>query len=430
MTESPSSCDEQENAAPVGHALFRVARAHRMAAGTLLRELGLYPGQEIMLAHLATHGDQRQSALVLALSIDPSTVTKMLHRLAKAGLVARRPCPDDGRVSLVSITESGRALIDRITESWRRLEARTTRGLSKEQQAQLTTLLSLLERNLGRLPGTVQYKQEQDQGREQQSGRQGGGDLQLRVRAVALNLAGLAVDENLPGFTGEQVAAHPHRQQHQLVGDVAVRGVHPFDPLLVPTDVGATVFFDDRSHFRLRHRQTRLGLEVVAQRVVPRQVCRLERLGVVEGPRLQLGQLVLRQVARPHDEHVVEGAADGTAGRPPPRLADLSGPSLRFSVDRRGVGLGNVVVVAALTPVPRPGPCIVCPMRHICAFGRLGFGHLLQLVRCEPTRLDPGLQGASGSRTVQREREDRLGRDLMVVGGVHNERCRTELTLL
>src|SRR5262249_38915016 len=42
-----------------------------------------------------------------------SSVTYLVDRLEEAGLVARRPDPGDGRVSLVCITEEGRLAADR-----------------------------------------------------------------------------------------------------------------------------------------------------------------------------------------------------------------------------------------------------------------------------------------------------------------------------
>jgi hypothetical protein len=81
-----AACDGASRVGGIGHALFRVGRAHRAAAARLLREIGLYPGQEIMLGHLADHGETRQSRLVAEIGTDPSTVTKMLQRLERAGL--------------------------------------------------------------------------------------------------------------------------------------------------------------------------------------------------------------------------------------------------------------------------------------------------------------------------------------------------------
>ncbi|MFB9662504.1 MarR family winged helix-turn-helix transcriptional regulator [Glycomyces mayteni] len=147
-TPGADVCDDEQRVGRIGHALFRVSRAHRAAAGRLLREIGLYPGQEVMLGRLADHGDTRQSRLVLDLGTDPSTVTKMLQRLERQGLVERRPDPLDRRVSVVAITAKGRDLLDRIEDSWRRLDEITCAGFDDADRERLAALLARLERNL------------------------------------------------------------------------------------------------------------------------------------------------------------------------------------------------------------------------------------------------------------------------------------------
>lgn len=147
-TQGTDACGASERAGGIGHALFRVARAHRVAAGRLLREIGLYPGQEIMLGRLADHGEARQSRLVAELGLDPSTVTKMLQRLERQGLVERRADPGDRRASVVAVTASGRALQTDIDASWRRLDALTCEGFDEADRRRLAELLDRLERNL------------------------------------------------------------------------------------------------------------------------------------------------------------------------------------------------------------------------------------------------------------------------------------------
>ncbi|MEU5875229.1 MarR family winged helix-turn-helix transcriptional regulator [Glycomyces sp. NPDC047369] len=147
-TPGADACGDEHHAGSIGHALFRVARAHRAAAGRLLREIGLYPGQEVMLGLLADHGDTRQSRLVLELGIDPSTVTKMLQRLERAGLVERRPDPADRRVSVVAVTAEGRGLLGRIEDSWRRLDEITCAGFDEADRERLAAVLDRLEHNL------------------------------------------------------------------------------------------------------------------------------------------------------------------------------------------------------------------------------------------------------------------------------------------
>lgn len=132
----------------VSHAIARVARAHRVAAGHLLRRMGLYPGQELLLMRLWESGPQRQSALIKELDLDPSTVTRMVQRLEQTGFVTRAPAPDDRRAVLVSATEAGEALRPEVARMWRELEQRTLAGLPEADRAHLTRLLAALEKNL------------------------------------------------------------------------------------------------------------------------------------------------------------------------------------------------------------------------------------------------------------------------------------------
>ena len=48
----PAAAPPCSDAGPLSHAIFRLARVHRMLAGQLLRRCGLHPGQELLLMHL------------------------------------------------------------------------------------------------------------------------------------------------------------------------------------------------------------------------------------------------------------------------------------------------------------------------------------------------------------------------------------------
>ncbi|MFD7166264.1 MarR family winged helix-turn-helix transcriptional regulator [Streptomyces violascens] len=138
---------------PFSHAVSRVARLHRIAAGRLLRAIGLYPGQEFLMMHLWDAGATRQSELIKLLELDPSTVTKMLQRLEQAGYVRRSPDPKDRRASLVESTEDGFVLHERVKAAWSELEEQTLTGLGPAEQAELARLLGKVEANLCRTAG-------------------------------------------------------------------------------------------------------------------------------------------------------------------------------------------------------------------------------------------------------------------------------------
>ncbi|MEU0668717.1 MarR family winged helix-turn-helix transcriptional regulator [Streptomyces lavendulocolor] len=133
---------------PLSHALSRVARLHRIAAGRFLKEAGIYPGQEFVMMHLWESGPVRQSELIKVLDLDPSTVTKMLQRLEQTGHVRRSPDPADRRAVLVEATAASCTLHTQVTEAWGRLEELTLAGLDAHERAELGRLLGRVEANL------------------------------------------------------------------------------------------------------------------------------------------------------------------------------------------------------------------------------------------------------------------------------------------
>ncbi|MGW1881999.1 MarR family winged helix-turn-helix transcriptional regulator [Streptomyces sp. NPDC001970] len=133
---------------PVSHAVSRVARLHRTAAARLLKQAGLYPGQELVMMYLWEAGPVRQSELIKTCELDPSTVTKMLQRLEQSGHVRRCPDPADRRAVLVEATEGSCALLTEVSSAWSALEEHTLAGLDPAERAELARLLTKVERNL------------------------------------------------------------------------------------------------------------------------------------------------------------------------------------------------------------------------------------------------------------------------------------------
>lgn len=125
---------------PLSFAIFALARAHRTLAGALLSDLGLYPGQELILMHLWEHDGRSQKSLVESLRLDHSTIAKSVRRLEVAGLVTRSRSHQDGRVTLILLTEAGRALEPRVRAAWSALERATGAGLSETDRSRFVAL--------------------------------------------------------------------------------------------------------------------------------------------------------------------------------------------------------------------------------------------------------------------------------------------------
>lgn len=144
----PRSTPLAERTGPTVHAVFRLSRMHKTIIGRLLREVGLVPGQELLLLQLWDRDCCSQTDLVERLGLDPSTVTKMLQRLERSGWLAREPSPDDGRVMVVTLTQAGRDLQVAVTTLWSELEGETIKALSPDEQAELLRLLRKVEAGL------------------------------------------------------------------------------------------------------------------------------------------------------------------------------------------------------------------------------------------------------------------------------------------
>ncbi|MEU6474491.1 MarR family transcriptional regulator [Streptomyces massasporeus] len=133
---------------PVSHAIFRVARLHRMLAGQLLREVGLHPAQELVMMQLWDHGRMRQTDLARHVGADAATMTRTIQRLEKAGFVRRVRSTSDKRSVLVEPTAASQALRRQVEDLWARLEAYATGDLTAPEREKTLDALERLEANL------------------------------------------------------------------------------------------------------------------------------------------------------------------------------------------------------------------------------------------------------------------------------------------
>lgn len=90
--------------------------------------------------------DRRPGMLELArhLGLDKSSMTGLVTRAEKRGLVQRLPSPDDGRAVLVALTPLGRQLTDRCTAEVDQRIAVLTEPLNTAEHAQIRTLSAKL----------------------------------------------------------------------------------------------------------------------------------------------------------------------------------------------------------------------------------------------------------------------------------------------
>jgi MarR family transcriptional regulator, lower aerobic nicotinate degradation pathway regulator len=80
--------------------------------------------------------------LARLLGLDKSSVTGLVDRAEKRGLVRRTPSPDDRRAVHVRLSASGRRLVTDVVGAFRADIAALTGGLSADEQQQLSALAS------------------------------------------------------------------------------------------------------------------------------------------------------------------------------------------------------------------------------------------------------------------------------------------------
>ncbi|ESR26239.1 MarR family winged helix-turn-helix transcriptional regulator [Lutibaculum baratangense] len=136
----------------VGLHLTRAARLHRSRAQAILREMGLYPGQETVLQVLLEDDGQPMSTLARELKVRPPTVTKMVTRMAAQGLLVRLASERDARSATVHLTQAGRERATELKQRWKALEQETLAKLDGKDRKRLVKLLSAIEKALAEEP--------------------------------------------------------------------------------------------------------------------------------------------------------------------------------------------------------------------------------------------------------------------------------------
>jgi DNA-binding MarR family transcriptional regulator len=127
--------------------LFRAAHLADLALAKGLAGHGLQPGWFDLLAALRRAGpphELKPTDLMEATMLSSGGMTKRLDRLVEAGLVKRRPDPDDRRGTLVRLTRKGRASIDRALETHISNEERLLRLLNAAERRSLDRALRRL----------------------------------------------------------------------------------------------------------------------------------------------------------------------------------------------------------------------------------------------------------------------------------------------
>lgn len=128
--------------------LNRTIRLYHLRTHELLETIGLYPGQPRVLHALWKKDGLNQKEIGQELNIKPSTVTVMINRMEKAGLVKRVQDINDLRVSKIYLEQKGIDLKEDIMEVGRKVNEEIFCGFSLEEKETMKMFLNRINDNL------------------------------------------------------------------------------------------------------------------------------------------------------------------------------------------------------------------------------------------------------------------------------------------
>lgn len=126
----------------------RTDKLNRMLFMRMLAERGGHPGQAMCLLVLSGHDGVSQRELAEMMHLAAPTVTTMLQKMEKHGLVERRPDEQDQRLTRLSLTGAGRVMANELRDAQAAYVNETIGALSAEDQREFERLLGAVGANI------------------------------------------------------------------------------------------------------------------------------------------------------------------------------------------------------------------------------------------------------------------------------------------
>jgi MarR family transcriptional regulator for hemolysin len=137
-----------------GSLLARAGRQWRRAADLRLQPFDLTEATWLPLVHIARAPEApRQKDLAASMSLDGSSVVRLLDNLEAAGLIRRKEGENDRRAKIILLTARGRAIADKVETVARRIRGDALAGLSDKD---IATTVRVLEHVCRALDATAE----------------------------------------------------------------------------------------------------------------------------------------------------------------------------------------------------------------------------------------------------------------------------------
>lgn len=123
------------------------ARFSRIHFARCFEPLGLSGGQHIFLLCIHEHPGLTQDQLAEQLSMNKSTVARVVPQLMQGGLIRRESSSQDKRIWHLYATPKAEELIPQIRQILKEWDCALTKGLTQEETSEVETLLIRLTQN-------------------------------------------------------------------------------------------------------------------------------------------------------------------------------------------------------------------------------------------------------------------------------------------
>ncbi len=128
--------------------LYRASKKLQLRLQTRLRAQRVNPSQWQVISVLKAYGALSIGEIVDATLMEQPTVSRVVARLEKSGLVSRRASTRDSRMALISLTAPGIEVFKQIVPAALRHQDIALDGIGRKEIAQVIATLEKLEENI------------------------------------------------------------------------------------------------------------------------------------------------------------------------------------------------------------------------------------------------------------------------------------------
>lgn len=134
---------------PLGSDLARLVRVWRALIDHRLKPLELTQTHWVTLHNIhQLPPDQSQIQLAKAIGIEQPSLVRTLDQLEEKGLISRKTCANDRRAKRIKLTEQATPIIEKMEGVINETRGEILTGITREEQALLSNLISRLEQNI------------------------------------------------------------------------------------------------------------------------------------------------------------------------------------------------------------------------------------------------------------------------------------------